>query len=179
MTVTHEPTTGLDTPGRSRTRPAWVGFTEWLLGIAGGIATFLGFFILFGPVDEYVGIGGDLSWRVGDISSAWTYGLLLGGIAAVLVALALVFFGPKAARPRGEVNDLGALLWHAGVFVLVNAFIWVQDIAIGGGVDYAFWVTIPWGIGLAIHALVYYFTERRVESHQPLVEEKPKEPLMH
>lgn len=38
---------------------------------------------------------------------------------------------------RQAVSDLGTLLWHAGVFVLVNAFIWLQDIAIVGGVDYA------------------------------------------
>lgn len=179
MTVRHEPTPGLEAMERAPTRPAWLGFTEWLLGIAGGIATFLGFFILFGPEDEYVGIGGDLSWRVGDITSAWTYGLLLGGIAALLIALALVVFGPRGARPRREVGDLDTLLWHAGIFLLVNAFIWVQDIAIGGGVDYAWWVTIPWGIGLAIHGLVYYSTRAKTDSYRPLEEQKPKEPLMH
>ncbi len=40
-----------------------------MCGIVGGIAAFLGLFILFGPEDEYVGLGGDFSWRVGDISS--------------------------------------------------------------------------------------------------------------
>ncbi len=35
---------------------------------------FLGVFILVADEDQYVGIGGDLSWRVGDISSAWATG---------------------------------------------------------------------------------------------------------
>ncbi len=38
---------------------------------------------------------------------------------------------------------------------MVNRFIWLQAIAIGGGMEYAYWVTIPWAIGLAIHALAY------------------------
>lgn len=41
----------------------------------------------------------------------------------------------------------------------MNAFIWIQDIAIGGGVSYAYWITIPWGIGLAIHATTYGYTQ--------------------
>lgn len=174
MTVQRE-----TTPQHTRSGPSWVGFTEWLLGIAGGIATFLGFFILFAGENQYVGIGGDWSWRVGDISSAWAYGLLIGGLAAVLIALGLVFFGPKAPRVRQEAGDLAALLWHAGIFVVVNAFIWLQDIAIGGGLDYALWVTIPWGVGLVVHGLLYYFRGRRPQPQERLVRDQPREPLPH
>lgn len=39
--------------------------------------------------------------------------------------------------------------------MLVNAFVWVQDIALGDGVNYAWWITIPWGIALAAHAITY------------------------
>ena len=35
------------------------------------------------------------------------------------------------------------------------------DIAIGEGVNYAYLVTIPWGIGLAIHATTYGYSRRR------------------
>ncbi len=150
---------------RTQTSAGW-RFTEWLFGIVGGIATFLGLFILFAGEDQYVGIGGDVSWRVGDIDLAWAYGLLIGGGLLLLIALGMVIFGraPAAGQTRMESTGLSDLLWHTGIFVVVNAFIWLQDIAIGGGVDYAFWVTIPWAIGLGIHALVYMFSPRPVET---------------
>ena len=133
----------------------WI-FTEWLTGIVGGIAAFLGLFIMFGPEDEYVGLGGDLAWRVGDISNAWMYSLLIG---VAVVAAAVV-----------------DLVLHAGVFTVVNAFVWIQDFAIGGGLDYALWVTIPWAVGLAIHAGVYFFGPKPVEAPAP---EKTQELLHH
>lgn len=80
--------------------------TEWLLGIAGVIAAFLGLFILFAGDEQYVGVGGDMSWRVGDISLAWAYGLLAGGVLLLLVSVALVLrdrgtgTAPDRARRR-------------------------------------------------------------------------------
>ena len=143
--------------------------TGWLLGILGGISAFLGLFILFGPEDEYVGIGGDLSWRVGDISSAWLYGLLIGGFVALAVGLAMIVVGGRRTeRVGGRSSEQAELMWHVGIFVLVNAFIWIQDLAIGGGVDYAYWVTVPWAIGLWAHAVMYYRGRRptpRMEGH--------------
>ena len=137
-------------------------FAEWLLGIVGGIAAFLGLFIMFGPEEEYVGLGGDLSWRVGDISDAWMFGLLIGGFALLGVAVYLAIVGRD--RPRAESSQLGDLVLHAGIFTAVNAFIWLQDLAIGGGLDYALWVTIPWAVGLAIHAGVYFFGPKPIEA---------------
>lgn len=138
--------------------------TEWLTGIIGGISVFLGLFILFGDPDEYLGIGGDLSWRVGDISSGWMYGLLIGGGLLLLTALGMVVYGWGRAREASEDGEgLADLIWHAGIFVVVNAFIWLQDIALGGGLDYAYWVTIPWAIGLGIHGFMYYFSHERAE----------------
>ncbi len=58
-------------------------------------------------------------------------------------------------RARQRVDDRNGLLVHTVVFVLVNAFLWIQDLLAGGGIDWAYWTTIPWGIGLAIHATVY------------------------
>ncbi len=142
---------------RTGAHPLWT-FMEWLLGILGGIAAFLGAFILLADDGQYVGIGGDLSWRVGDISATWAYGLLIGGIALLLITLAMIVGArrsPGMARASG--SGLTNLLWHAGIFVVVNAFIWLQDIALGDGLGYAYWITIPWGVGLAIHALTYLF----------------------
>ena len=155
MTVSHKappPSEALSRVQGSRVR----GFFEWLFGILGGIATFLGFFVLFADGDQWIGIGGDLSWRVGDISSEWAYGLLVGGLVLLILALGMAFVGrPAVARGEQTVStSLTDLLWHGGLFLVVNTFLWLQDIALGDGLNYAFWTTIPWGIGLAIHAFV-------------------------
>lgn len=153
---------------------------EWLFGIIGGIAVFLGLFILFGDEDASIGLGGDLSWRVGDIDIAWMYGLLIGGGLLLLAALGLVIYG------RGRTREMSArdearwdLIWHAGIFLVVNAFIWAQDIAIGGGLDYAYWVTIPWAVGLLAHVLVFNFNRLRALEHSEMPMREDKEVEHH
>ena len=84
-------------------------------------------------------------------------------------------------RARKRVKDFSSLLWHAGVFVVVNAFLWIQDIVAGGGLEYAYWTTLPWGAGLAIHALAYFLGERGLEErkYEEFLEEergRPAEP---
>ncbi len=64
-------------------------------------------------------------------------------------------------RARQRVEDRNGLMIHAVVFVLVNGFLWIQDLLAGGGIDWAYWTTIPWGIGLAIHAAVYTMSNGR------------------
>lgn len=135
---------------------------EWLTGVLGAVAAFLGFFILFGSENEYVGLGGDLSWRVGDISTAWTWGLLIGGIVLLAGWLYLIIAG--RARTPIAATPLGDLVWHLCVFILVNAFVWAQDFALGTGLDYAYLLTIPWAFGLAIHAWMYFGVEAAAES---------------
>jgi hypothetical protein len=56
-----------------------------VLGIGGAIAVFMGVFILLAAEDQWVGIGGDLSWRVGDITPGWGIGLVIGGVVALLI----------------------------------------------------------------------------------------------
>lgn len=63
----------------------WRNAFAWILGIGGTVAAFLGLFILLADEDQYVGIGGDWSWRVGDITPEWGIGLLVGGIAALVI----------------------------------------------------------------------------------------------
>lgn len=145
-----------DTSMQARRGAGWT-LAEWLLGIVGGIAAFLGLFVLFGNEDEYIGLGGDVSWRVGDVSTAWMIGLLIGGAVLLAGAVTMVFLGRQ--RDRVESSPLQDLLFHAGIFTVVNAFIWIQDFAIGGGLDYAHFTTIPWAVGLAIHA-GFYFSSR-------------------
>jgi hypothetical protein len=158
-----------DGTGEVRLGPVW-NAAGWFLGISGGISLFLGLFVMFGNESSSIGIGGDVSWEVGEVGDAVMYALLIGGGVALLLALGIILWGPR--REVTPTPGLSELIWHTGVFLVVNTFIWVQDIAVGGGVDYAYWVTIPWGIGLAIHALTYAREHPRNES-RPLGEPQP------
>jgi hypothetical protein len=156
--------------------------TEWVLGIVGGIAAFLGLFILLGPENEYLGLGGDnLTWRVGDIDAAWGYWLLIGGAVLLLATVALVMWDVRHPRAHGKVGEFAGLMWHTGIFVVVNAFLWIQDIAAGGGLEYAYWITIPWAFGVLIHAGAYLYATRRVEEPEveTAFEKKPSKELQH
>jgi hypothetical protein len=155
--------------------------TEWVFGIVGGIAAFLGLFILFGGEGQSLGLGGDLTWEVGDISSAWGYGLLAGGVVLLLITLALVVRDMRNPQVRQPQSEFAGLMWHIGIFVVVNAFLWTQDIVAGGGLEYAYWATIPWGVGLIVHVLTYVFAGRRVDeaAAEKIVQEKESRDLQH
>lgn len=58
-------------------------------------------------------------------------------------------------RARKRAEDYMALVSHIGAFVAVNTFLWILDIVQGGGVDYAYWTTIPWGLGLGFHIMAF------------------------
>lgn len=136
--------------------------SEWVIGIVGGIAAFLGVFILVGGEDQSVGIGGAVSWEVSEISPWWGVGLLVAGVVAG-VLVALMRRGDRArGTPLTSVDASRADLFvHATVFTLVNAFVWVQDLVIGDGVTFAYWITVPWAIGLAVHGIAQYAHEHR------------------
>ncbi len=74
-------------------RAGWRSNVGWAMGIIGAIAVFLGLFISFAGEDQYVGLGGALSWRVGEISSAWAYGFLIGGAALIVGTIGLILQG--------------------------------------------------------------------------------------
>lgn len=69
-------------------------------------------------------------------------------------------------RARRRAEDWMGLLWHGAVFAIVNTFLWVQDIVGGGGVDWAYWVTIPWGIGMLFHLIAYQIDSRGYEDRK-------------
>lgn len=136
--------------------------SEWVLGIIAAIAAVMGVALMALPDDQYVGLGGQqFSWRVGDLSPWWGYGLLAGGVVLGLVAVMFLQRDRHhaAEEPRSGMADLTV---HATAFVLVNAFLWAQDFALGDGLNYAYWATIPWAAGLAFHAYAA-FAERRRE----------------
>jgi len=156
--------------------------TEWVMGIVGGIAAFLGLFIMFGPENEYLGLGGDnLTWRVGDIDAAWGYGLLIGGVVLLVATVALVAWDMRHPRAHRVQSEFAGVMWHTAIFVVVNAFLWIQDIASGGGLEYAYWTTIPWAVGLLSHAGVYLYSTRKVAAPPlvPTVQEDTSKELQH
>jgi hypothetical protein len=69
-------------------------------------------------------------------------------------------------------------MWHAATFVIVNAFLWGVGIVGGSGVDWAYWVTISWGIGLAFHVAAYMLDESGLQNRKYqryLVEEQERD----
>ena len=81
------------------------------------------------------------------------------------------------ARARRRAKDFTGLMWHVGAFVIVNVFLWFIDIAGGGGVQWAYWVTIPLGIGLAFHVLAYLLDDSGLEQrkYQKFLAEEQKQ----
>lgn len=67
-------------------------------------------------------------------------------------------------RAHERAKYLSGLVWHVGAFVIVNAFFWILDLTIGaGGIQWAFWITLFWGLALAFHALAYVVDGRQLE----------------
>jgi hypothetical protein len=59
---------------------------------------------------------------------------------------------------------LSGLVWHAGAFVIINAFFWGLDLLVGEpGIQWAIWITVFWGFALAFHALAYLVDGRQLE----------------
>jgi len=71
------------------------------------------------------------------------------------------------ARALKRAKYLTGLLWHAGAFLIINAFFWILDGAVdGGGFDWAYWITGVWGFALAFHVLAYYVDGRGLEERK-------------
>lgn len=70
------------------------------------------------------------------------------------------------ARARRRAKYLTGLLWHAGTFLIINAFLWILDIIGGGGLNWAPWLTLFWGFAVAFHVLAYFVDGRGLESRK-------------
>ena len=92
VTTKYDATPEVDT-GRSTPDPTgWQRVVKQLLGIFGAIGIFLGLFILFAGDGQYLGFW-DSTWRVGDISEWWGYGLLSAGGVLWVIALGWILAG--------------------------------------------------------------------------------------
>jgi len=71
-------------------------------------------------------------------------------------------------RARHRADEWMGLMWHISAYVVVNAFLWVIDLVTVDGLQWAYWVTIAWGIGVLFHVASYVietgeFAERKYE----------------
>jgi len=68
------------------------------------------------------------------------------------------------ARARTRAKYLSGLLWHVGAFIIISACFWILDLTVGeNGLQWAYWITAVWAVGLAFHILAYYIDGRGVE----------------
>ena len=68
----------------------------------------------------------------------------------------------RAAYDRARARYLTGLLWHIGAFVVINGFFWLLDAMIGAeGFQWAYWITIFWGLALAFHAVAWSVVDGR------------------
>lgn len=79
-------------------------------------------------------------------------------------------------QARRRAQYLTGLLWHVGAFVVLNAFFWILDLIVGApGLQWAYWITLFWGLALAFHLVAYLVDGRGVQdrkTRQYLAEEQ-------
>lgn len=113
-------------PAPTATPSASRRFAERLIGILGAIGVFLGAFVQFAGEDQHLGILW-WTWRVGDITEAWKFGLLVAGSALLGIALTLVarrrVRAEETATPFTLTIGTVAALAYAGVVVF--AVLWL------------------------------------------------------
>ena len=74
---------------------------------------------------------------------------------------------PHEERARTRAHSYTGLMWHIGAFVILNALVWLPDLALEqSGAQWAGWITAAWGFALAFHALAYIIDGRGVEERK-------------
>jgi hypothetical protein len=74
---------------------------------------------------------------------------------------------PALERARKHVKAVRDFFYHLMVYVLVNALLVVVDLRATGsepvlGLDWAYWVILFWGFGVAGHAVAVFFGDYRI-----------------
>lgn len=65
-------------------------------------------------------------------------------------------------RARHRAKEWVDLLWHSSSFVVCNVFLWAVDLVTHPGLQWAYWVTVAWGVGLLFHVASYAIDSREV-----------------
>ena len=86
---------------------------------------------------------------------------------------------PALERAKKHVKDVRDFYYHLMTFVLVNAMMVIIDLRVdaGGGflgLDWAYWMILGWGFGIAGHAISVFFGDYRVQKLYD--QEKQREP---
>jgi hypothetical protein len=70
-------------------------------------------------------------------------------------------------QARRRAQYLTGLMWHLGAFVVLNAFFWLLDLMTGvSGLQWAYWITLFWGLALAFHIVAYLIDGRAVRERK-------------
>ncbi|MDH3306911.1 MAG: 2TM domain-containing protein [Acidimicrobiia bacterium] len=70
-------------------------------------------------------------------------------------------------QARKRARYLTGVLWHVGAFVIINAFFWILDLAVGqDGLQWAYWITGAWAFALAFHLLAFFIDGRQLEDRK-------------
>ncbi|MBN2177564.1 MAG: 2TM domain-containing protein [Demequinaceae bacterium] len=79
-------------------------------------------------------------------------------------------------RARKRANDFVGLMWHIASYVIVVPFMFLLDWYLEDGIQWAFWVAIPWAVGLLFHVIAYFIDERLTDRayERFLAQEKAK-----
>lgn len=81
-------------------------------------------------------------------------------------------------RARKRAEEYVGFMWHLAAFTIINSMMWALDWVTGNGIEWAYWVTGPWAVGLAFHAAAYFIDDSRAEERayqRFLAEEKQRE----
>jgi hypothetical protein len=75
---------------------------------------------------------------------------------------------PALERARKHVKDVRDFYYHLMTYVLVNALLVIVDLRGGPGgdflgLDFAYWLILFWGFGIAGHAISVFYGEYRVQ----------------
>lgn len=74
------------------------------------------------------------------------------------------------AAARRNLKVIRDFMYHLMVFLFVSGLLVILDVRAGVGdmavlgMDWAYWVVLFWGIGLAGHAIYAFFGDHRVEA---------------
>ena len=80
-------------------------------------------------------------------------------------------------RARQRAKGYTDMMWHVTTFIIINGFLWFLDLR-SGGADWAYWITIGWGLGVAFHVASYLIEDSGRggrKYRQFLAEEQAKE----
>ncbi len=68
-------------------------------------------------------------------------------------------------RARRRVKRFTDVMWHLATFLIINGFLWFIDLR-QDGLDWAYWVTVVWGIGLAFHVAYAFIGDAETKNRR-------------